>query len=57
MDSLLHVSPEFNWEVENPPTNELVCCASSIGLNSPVLFHHFLQLALRSRKIEYPFYL
>ncbi|KAK8828874.1 hypothetical protein WA538_000877, partial [Blastocystis sp. DL] len=47
-DSLLHVSPEFNWEVENPPTNELVYCASSIGLNSPVLFHHFLQLALSS---------
>ena len=52
MDFLLHISPEFNWEVGNPPTNELVYCATSIGLNSPVLFHHFLQLALRSRMIE-----
>ena len=50
MDDLLHISPEFNWNIENPTQNEFIYSASSIGLNSSVLFQHFLQLAIRSRK-------
>ena len=48
MEDLLHIAPEFGWSVEDPARNEVVYCTSSVGLNSPVLFHHFLQLAIRS---------
>ena len=48
MEDLLHIAPEFGWSVEDPARNEVVYCTSSVGFNSPVLFHHFLQLAIRS---------
>ena len=48
MEELKHISPEFDWGDGTDLGNDIVYCASSTGLNSPVLFHHFLQLSIRS---------
>lgn len=48
MEELKHISPEFDWGDGTTLGNDIVYCASSTGLNSPVLFHHFLQLSIRS---------
>ena len=48
MEELKHISPEFDWGDGTNLGNDIVYCASSTGLNSPVLFHHFLQLSIRS---------
>ena len=50
MEELTHISPEFDWGDGSDLGNDIVYCASSTGLNSPVLFHHFLQLSIRSSK-------
>ena len=50
MEELKHISPEFDWGDGTNLENDIVYCASSTGLNSPVLFHHFLQLSIRSSK-------
>lgn len=48
MEDLLHISAELHWSEDYPTKNDVIYCTSSTGLNSPVLYYHFLQFALKS---------
>ena len=43
-----YLDGSFYTSEDYPTKNDVIYCTSSTGLNSPVLYYHFLQFALKS---------